>query len=42
METLRAALKWVLICGFALIMIFFVLAVVWLLAVQLDIVSHGA
>jgi hypothetical protein len=30
-----------LICGFALIVIFFALAVVWLLAVQLDIVPHG-
>jgi hypothetical protein len=30
-----------LICGFALIMVFFALAVVWLIAVLLDVIPHG-
>jgi ABC-type transport system involved in cytochrome c biogenesis permease subunit len=34
-------LRWALICGFALIMLSFALAVAWLVAVQFDIVSHG-
>jgi hypothetical protein len=40
-DALRSTLRWTLIAGFALIAIFFALAVVWLVAVQLDIIPHG-